>query len=123
MPIIRDLIFSIDRETHLADSFCSITYAYLFICVHEETEKKLQYSVTVEIWGQDFFLDDHLGEKIYDPHVVLAAPAQKIERNFFVPCIVLNEDFGKDEIYIKVTATGPDGRITVAQSDIVQDSF
>jgi hypothetical protein len=44
-------------------------------------------------------------------------------RQFVVPCNLLNDEIGKDRIFIRVYATSSIGAEMCMESDIVKDSF
>lgn len=123
MALVTDVKLSIERSSHTAGSICSILYNYTLICDPAEVDIGLGFSVWCELWGKDVIVDDLLGDLMNDPHTISSRPQQIVSRSFQVPCSVLNEDIGEDEIYIRVHARSSIGTTVAAVSNIVTDRF
>jgi hypothetical protein len=46
-----------------------------------------------------------------------------IERSFIVPCEILNEAIGLDEIYLDIVAHGSNGAKLLAQTPTIKEHF
>lgn len=123
MSAVIDVDLEINRVSREAGSVCSITYSYTLICDEAEVRVGLGFTVWCEVWGKDVFVDDVLGNLVYDTHTVQASPRSMHARSFIVPCSILDEDLGKDELYVKVCATSTLGATACGLSAVVQDRF
>ncbi|MDH5229561.1 MAG: hypothetical protein OEZ58_12270 [Gammaproteobacteria bacterium] len=123
MAVLTDVMLSIDRSSYPDGSICSIHYSYTLVCDPQEVQSEIGFSVWCQLWGQDVLLDQMLGELMYDTHTLSARNRQKNSRTFVVPCKILNEDIGRDEIYCKVCARSSLGVDAEAISPVVKDNF
>jgi len=123
MAIISNVVLTIERATHADGSICTIFYSYDILCDAKEQELGIGFSVWVELWGKDLLFDDLLGDLMYDTHSVSAQHRISQNRHFVVPCDILDEDIGTDEIYLKVNATSTLGITMSALSPILRDRF
>jgi hypothetical protein len=96
--------------------YSQIKYSYDLIPSDLDCAEKREYTVKVDLWGEDLIDDDVLAwEK--DEHKVKfddskPCDSRKVERVFEIETKVLHEDlFGDDEVYLIVEASsglGPD---------------
>lgn len=123
MALITSVDMSIQRISFVAGSICSIRYSYIMQCDELEVENKMGYIVWCELWGRELFGDRLLGEAIFDSHSVVADHQVRNKREFTVPCEILNDRVGPDELYIKVKAESTLCVEFEGQSPIVKDAF
>jgi len=123
MAAVIDVDLEIDRISRSVGSVCSIKYSYTLVCDEAEVRLGLGFTLWCELWGQDVFVDDVLGQLVYDTHTLAAAPRSMHTRSFIVPCSILDEDLGMDEVYAKVCATSSLGVTCCGASSIVRDHF
>jgi len=81
------------------------------------------FSAVVELHGDDMILDQSLGQKFYDAHVVDRGQKMPINRSFVVPCEILDETLGIDRIYIKLVVKSSEGNVLSAKSATIADRF
>lgn len=123
MAAVTDVTLSIDRASFPGGSLCTIQYSYVLSCDDAEIEDQAAFTVWCELWGKDMIVNDALGDPAYDSHTVPAAPRCSAARSFTVPCSVLDEDLGSDEIFVKVVAISTLGSTASASSAVISDRF
>lgn len=123
MAKIESLIFSISRTSFPVGHICRIDYSYYLYIDPEQYQHGDSFSVVVEVHGDDIAHDQSLGKHIYDAHVVQFNSKMPMERNFVVPCEVLDEALGMDRIYLKLVIQSSAGDILAARSETIKDRF
>lgn len=123
MAAIEYVTLSIHRTSLPQGSVCRVDYRYLLALDAEEYEAGVSFTVKCELCGTHPFFDEELGSQLYDEHRITATASMPQARSFLVPCTLLNERWGKDSIYLRVIATGDDGKDFSATSPKVRDSF
>lgn len=121
MLTLQDLSFHIQRDTYPTGSVCTVWYSYGMLCESDSLGQRLE--VWVDLWGEGIFRNHALGDSVYDDHRAVAAPRLTHERHFQVPCVILNEEIGKDEIFLRLHVRRADGREFTWDSEVVQDKF
>jgi len=107
--------------------FSLIAYTYDLHPSDTECAERLEFTVTVGLWGEDVFDDDVLATDM-DEHTVTvgqSGPAGpiKVERAFEIATSVLHEDLvGDDEVFLIVEARSGDSRSS-AKSNTVTGHF
>jgi hypothetical protein len=103
MATISNLSMNITRVTDTSGDTCTITYSYKLKCSDEENAINMSYSMGCEIWGEDIKYHDKLGSPPYTEHsAVCSTPPNEYTQSFEVDCSVLDEDWGEDEIFIRL---------------------
>ena len=123
MAAVIDVDLEIDRISRSVGSVCSINYTYTLVCDEMEVRNGLSFTVSCEVWGKGVFVARVLADSVYDTHTVPASLRSMHARSFIVPCAELDEEFGKDEIYVQVYATSTLGATFFGVSDLVKDHF
>ena len=116
MATIKSLTFTITRTSHSVGHICKVDYSYDLEIDASEYYHDDAFSVIVELHGEDMLLDQSLGKRFYDAHVVDGNQQMPIKRNFVVPCEILDEALGR----VSKGRKGPDpldGIIGIAEGD------
>jgi len=120
MATITGLTMSIVQTYAPTGNTCVVNYSYTLNCNAEEEALglALSFSVAAELWGKDGSLftgaDDALGTPPYDAHTINCGSTMPITRSFTLAnCALLNEDLGRDEIYLKLKVTPSSGTPSV----------
>lgn len=108
MAIIRDVNLSIkhDHGKKLAHVTVKVevVFTLLEVCLMQSCEKIRMFKLKCQLWGDDVFSDDYL----YTIPTVFYFPdptPTTVETKTFTVTVgegVLDEDWGKDEVYAKV---------------------
>jgi hypothetical protein len=120
---IDSVTFSINRTSYPTGHICSINYSYFLRFAEKEVENDVSFQVSVALYGDDLLRNKHIGETVYDSHVITSIEPMPIERSFAVACDILDEAVGEDKIFLKIIATRSDGEIITARSATVKDWF
>lgn len=123
MASIEYVNISITRTSSPAGHACGIEYSYYLHTDKDEYDSNSHYTVGCVLVGNDIIHHKTLGDPPYDVHSVRSHESMPVKRHFMVPCVVLNEAWGRDNIFIKVIVTKPDGSSIVAKSEVVSDWF
>ena len=124
MAILQDAHFHIVRDTLEAGSICEIQYRYVLHCEKREIEQDMTFDFGVVLWGQHIVGDEPLGSGAYDIHTYTAAHSLlEVQRHFVVPCEILNEAVGLDEIFLTIICRSPGGEEVTIQTPSVSDHF
>ncbi|WP_455201923.1 hypothetical protein [Kaarinaea lacus] len=123
MATIKSLIFTITRSSHAVGHICTVEYSYYLQIAAAEYHHDDAFSVVVELHGEDMLLDQTLGNRFYDAHVVDRAQEMPVSRNFVVPCEILDEALGTDKIYLKLVIKSSEGEVLTAKSETIADRF
>lgn len=108
----------------------NVTYTYVLVCTAPECKIGDQITLSVGFTGIDLIRDDNLARGL-DPHVVPCRCDEKEcvglpitnTRTFIVGTSLLNEDFGRDEIQLNLTATNTAGASVTANSGVLVGNF
>lgn len=88
---------------------CSISFTYSLECDGAEQVLSeaglLKFEIRASLLGYDDWFDDHLGDMPTGSTYYKCGDGEINIGPVVIPCSSLNEDFGEDEIYLKVTAT------------------
>jgi len=99
----------ITKETGKARDICFISFTYSIECDPAEQvlskEGLLKFQIRASLLGYDDWFDDHLRDMPSGSLHYRCGDGEVHIGPVAVPCSVLNEDVGEDEIYLKVTAT------------------
>ena len=104
---VKDL--KIISESDKAGEVCSVSFAYSIECDKTEQELSkdglLKFEIRATLLGYDDWFDDHLRDLPTGKNFYTCGDGEIKIGPVVIPCKVLNEDVGEDEIYVKVTAT------------------
>ena len=123
MATIEALTFTITRTSHPIGHICRVDYSY---CLSIDADKYLAgdgFSVLAQLYGEGMALDQSLGERFYDAHVIDHQHKIPVRRSFVVPCEVLDEALGIDRIYLKLIVKSSDGAVLGVKSATIRDRF
>lgn len=120
---IKSLNFTITRTSHSVGHICTVDYSYYLQIDATEYRHDDAFSVMVELHGDDMLLDQSLGKRFYDAHVVDRGQQMPINRSFVVPCEILDEALGTDRIYLKLVIKSSEGQVLTAKSATIADRF
>ncbi|WP_455366557.1 hypothetical protein [Kaarinaea lacus] len=123
MATIDTLTFTITRTSHAVGHLCQVEYSYYLTIDPEHYRLGDGFSVVVQLHGENALLDQSLGKRFYDAHVVDMQQAMPVTRSFGVPCEVLDESLGVDRIYLKLIVKSSDGEVLSQKSATVKDRF
>ena len=123
MAAIDTITFSITRTSYPTGHICSIDYSYYLRIDEAEFEQHDVFNVSVRLYGDDFLFDKHIGQAMYDVHVIGVTESMPVKRSFAVDCSVLNEAIGTDKVFIEIHATSSLGQSVTARSETVRDWF
>jgi hypothetical protein len=123
MTTIDALTFTITRTSHPVGHICQVEYSYYLTIDTHKYAAGDGFSVMVQLHGEDTLLDQSLGQRFYDAHVVDHRQIMPVKRRFVVPCDVLDEALGVDRIYLKLIVKSSDGEILSAKSATIKDRF
>jgi hypothetical protein len=123
MAVIDYVTLKINRTSYPHGHTCSIDYSYLISIDQGEYDDEITYSVSCMLCGHDFMHNKKLGEPPYDVHTISSREKMPVVRGFLVPCSLLDEAWGKDEIFIKLFVQSSDGVTLTAKSEPVKDWF
>lgn len=123
MANIKSLNFTITRTSHAVGHICRLDYSYYLQIAAAEYHHDAAFSVVVELHGDDMLLDQNLGKRFYDAHVVDRDQDMPINRSFVVPCEILDETLGTDKIYLKLVIKSSEGVVLTAKSETISDRF
>ncbi|MDH4274840.1 MAG: hypothetical protein OEW08_07375 [Gammaproteobacteria bacterium] len=121
MLVLEDLSFHIQRDSHAHGSVCTVWYTYALHYEGNNAGKPVE--LWVDLWGDGLLRNHTLGDSVYDDHRAILAEKMTHERHFPVPCNILNEEIGMDEIFLRLHATLSDGREFTWDSAVVRDRF
>ena len=82
------------------------------------------YTMSIDILGDDVAADDELAMGV-DEHDIECAPGAKAthERDLIVAQSLLNEDFGTDEIKLRIRATDVQGNPISVMTSVIRGNF
>jgi hypothetical protein len=123
MSAIEYVTLSITRTSFPQGAICRIDYSYYLNRDKLAYRHHDDFTVRCELWGRHLIADEPLGDEVYDVHRVASDETMPVERSFLVPCGLLNEKLGRDEIYIRVIAEQAGGVAVSAKSPVVRDYF
>ena len=124
MASLQDAHFHIVRDTLEAGSICEIQYRYVLHCDKREIELGVSFDCCVVLWGQHIVGDEPLGSGAYDVHRLKAGHSLlELQRQFVVPCDILNEAVGLDEIFLTIICRSSSGEEITIQTPSVRDHF
>lgn len=123
MATVDSLTFSITRTSFPDGHICSVDYSYFLHIDSAKYHAEASFSITVELYGNDLMHDKLLTLNPLDPHVVDRRTAQPVERRFVLPCETLDEAWGEDRIYLKLSIQASDGEHITETSATVRDWF
>lgn len=123
MAVIDSITFSITRTSYPTGHICSVDYSYFLRIDEAEYEHHDVFDISVQLFGDDWLFDKHLGRDTYDAHVVGVRDPMPVRRKFAVDCTVLNEAVGEDKVFIKIEAVSNTGQVVVGRSETVRDWF
>lgn len=123
MANIESLTFSITRTSSPAGHICRVDYIYYLHIDADEYEQGDSFSVVVELRGDDVAHDQSLGKQVFDAHVIQRDHKMPVERGFIVPCEILNEALGVDQVYLKLIVQSSEGELITARSGVIKDRF
>lgn len=99
----------ITAETGKKGAVCSVSFAYSIKCDKAEQalskDGLLKFKVQAILLGYDDWFDDRLRDLPAGTAFYKCGDGEINVGPVTIPCTVLNEDVGEDEIYLKVTAT------------------
>jgi hypothetical protein len=104
---VKDL--KIISESDKTGEVCSVSFAYSVEC--DEAERALskdgllKFEIQATLLGYDDWFDDNLRDLPTGTDFYQCGDGQFKIGPVVIPCKVLDEDVGEDEIYVKVTAT------------------
>ncbi len=125
MASIEYVTISIVRTSSPAGHSCMVEYSYYLHTEKNEYSAAESYDVGCVLYGNDVLRHKTLGEPPYDVHHISSHEHMPLKRHFLVPCEILDEAWGKDNIYITVVAKSTHDANTVVSrnSDVVSDWF
>ena len=123
MAAIDSITFSITRTSFPTGHICSIDYSYFLRIDEAEFEHHDVFNVSVALYGDDLLFDKHIGQAMYDVHVISVTEPMPVIRSFVVDCSVLNEAIGADKVFIKIHAVSSLGQSVTGRSETVRDWF
>lgn len=123
MASIDSITFSITRTSYPTGHICSIDYSYFLRIDEEEFEHHEVFNVSVVLFGDDLLFDRHIGDTVYDAHVVSVTDNMPVKRSFAVDCAVLNEAIGEDRVFVKIHAVSNTGQTITSRSETIRDWF
>lgn len=123
MTAIDTLTFMITRTSHPVGHICEVQYSYYLSIEPGRFLEGDGFSVVVQLHAEDSLIDQYLGKRFYDAHVIDRQQAMPVKRRFTVPCEVLDEALGVDRIYLKLIVKSSDGEVLSQRSATVEDRF
>lgn len=124
MAILRDAYFHIGRDTLEVGSICEIQYQYVLCFEENEIALNMGIECRVVLWGVHLVGDAPLGKGFYDIHNHVAKQTSLEEkRRFVVPCEILNDTLGLDEIYLSIICQMSSGEQLSIKTSSVIDHF
>ncbi|WP_455207262.1 hypothetical protein [Kaarinaea lacus] len=123
MATIEALTFTITRTSHPIGHICRVDYSYYLSIDADKYLAGDGFSVLAQLYAEDMALDQSLGERFYDAHVVDHQHKMPVRRSFIVPCEVLDEALGIDRIYLKLIVKSSDGAVLSVKSATIRDRF
>ena len=123
MAKIKSFTFTITRTSHSVGHICEVEYSYYLETNTAEYHHDDAFSALVELHGADMILDQSLGKRFYDAHVVDRNQQMPVKRNFVVPCEILDAALGTDRIYLKLIIKSSEGEVLTENSATIADRF
>lgn len=123
MAKIKSFTFTITRTSHSVGHICEVEYSYYLQTNTAEYHDDDAFSVLVELHGADMILDQSLGKRFYDAHVIDRNQQMPVNRNFVVPCEILDAALGTDRIYLKLIIKSSEGEVLTENSATIADRF
>lgn len=123
MAQIKQLNLFIERSSYTIGSVCSVHYDYYIVFDKSELAQETKFQLHVEMWGIDAISEKRLTDETYDVHQFIAKHSMDISRSFVVPCHLLNERVGEDDIFINLVLSQGDKIIDQRRSDEIHDRF
>jgi hypothetical protein len=104
---VKDL--KIVSESDKAGEICSVSFTYSIECDKAEQalskDGLLKFAIRASLLGYDDWFDDHLRDLPTGTDFYRCGDGEIKIGPVVMPCKVLDEDVGEDEIYVRVTAT------------------
>ena len=125
MATVENVTLSIAAST-ANPGHSRISYSYVLHPAEQDCAGQREFTVTVGLWGEDFFDDDVLATEL-DEHTVKLAGSEpcepvRVERAFEVETRLLDEDlFGDDEVFLMVEARSGNDRASGKSNTVVGD--
>ena len=99
----------IAKEADRGNELCFVSFSYSVECDPTEQilskQGLLKFEIKASLLGYDDWFDDHLSDMPSGTNHYQCGDGQINIGPVAIPCSVLDEDVGEDEIYLKVTAT------------------
>lgn len=122
----------ITKDADKGNELCFVSFSYSIECDPTEQvlskQGLLKFEIMASLLGYDDWFDDHLSDMPSGTNHYKCGDGEINIGPVAIPCSVLNEDIGEDEIYVKVTATSvgaPGGKEYTAEgsSDSITQNF
>jgi hypothetical protein len=122
----------ITKDADKGNELCFVSFSYSIECDPTEQvlskQGLLKFEIMASLLGYDDWFDDHLSDMPSGANHYKCGDGEINIGPVAIPCSVLNEDIGEDEIYVKVTATSvgaPGGKEYTAEgsSDSITQNF
>jgi hypothetical protein len=98
----------IARDADKGNELCFISFTYSVECDRAEQVLSeaglLKFEIRATLLGYDDWFDDHLSDMPAGSIFYTCGDGEINIGPAAIPCSALDEDFGEDEIYVKVTA-------------------
>ena len=129
MASLSKLMLTLEQsEEHKKLKVVRVAYAYQLDCSKVDLREALDYTVSVDVLGDDLISDDNLALGV-DSHTVSCAAENVVgdsiskQREFIIAQSLLNEDIGIDEIKLKIHAVASSGESCEGMTGIVRGRF
>lgn len=109
MVTVKVKNLKIAKEADRGNELCFVSFSYSLEC--DSTEQALskqgllKFEIKASLLGYDDWFDDYLSDMPSGTNYYTCGDGEINVGPVAIPCSVLDEDFGEDEIYLKVTAT------------------
>lgn len=98
----------ITKDADKGNELCFVSFSYSIECDPTEQvlskQGLLKFEIMASLLGYDDWFDDHLSDMPSGTNHYKCGDGEINIGPVAIPCSVLNEDIGEDEIYVKVTA-------------------
>jgi len=99
----------ITKDANKSNELCFVSFTYSVECDRAEQVLSeaglLKFEIKASLLGYDDWFDDHLSDMPSGTNHYKCGGGEFNIGPVAIPCSILDEDFGEDEIYLKVTAT------------------
>lgn len=123
MAEIEYVNLSIVRTSTSAGHSCMAEYSYHLHSDNREYTDNTSFKVGCVLFGHDMFHDKTLGDPPFDLHTVSSHDPMPVKRHFMIPCDVLNEAWGRDDIFLRLFVATQAGVNLSKDSATVSDWF